>query len=180
MRLIVVLAAILLASGCTLEPAEAPSEAPSKATVEEFRVKARAIDGDTVSADFRLLGADALERKQQCERDGRCEPCGKTAQDVAARLLKEGNAVLTLTGAMTYGRPVAAVTIGGKDLGEEMIARGLAIPLEQYLKKDPERAAAYERALKTATASRAGMHAGRWVAPADWRRGERLFCERGA
>jgi micrococcal nuclease len=87
--------------------------------------------------------------------------------------------VITLTGAMTYGRPVATVTIGGKDLGEEMIARGLAIPLEQYLKKDPERAAAYERALKTATASRAGMHAGRWIAPAEWRRGERLSCERG-
>lgn len=180
MRVIVVLAATMLATGCTLEPAEAPSQVPSRASVDEFRAKARAIDGDTVSADFRLLGADALERKQQCEGNGRCEPCGKTAQDVAARLLKEGNAVITLTGAITYGRPVAAVTIGGKDLGEEMIARGLAIPLGQYLKKNPERAAAYQRALKTATASRSGMHAGRWIAPSDWRRGERLSCEREA
>jgi micrococcal nuclease len=180
MRVIVVLATTMLASGCTLEPAEAPSQVPSTATADEFRAKARAIDGDTVAADFRLLGVDALERKQQCERNGRCEPCGKTAQDVAARLLKDGNAVITLTGAMTYGRPVAAVRIGGKDLGEEMIAKGLAIPVEQYLKKDPERAAAYQRASETATASRAGMHAGRWIAPAAWRRGERLSCEKAS
>jgi micrococcal nuclease len=70
--------------------------------------------------------------------------------------------------------------IRGKDFGEELIAKGLAIPLEQYLKKNPERAAAYHRASETAAASRAGMHAGRWIAAADWRHGKRPSSERGA
>ena len=39
--------------------------------------KGRAIDGDTVSIDFRLSGADAFERKQMCSTKGSCYPCGK-------------------------------------------------------------------------------------------------------
>jgi len=162
--------ASLLASGCTLVPADTSKDG--------FAAEARAIDGDTLSIDFRLLGADALERKQMCERNGRCEPCGKHAQDTAARLVRDKNAVITLTGDATYGRPVATVTVQGQDLGEEMIAAGLAIPLYRYLEHDHERSAAYRRALETATAKRAGMHAGRWIAPADWRQGQRLSCER--
>lgn len=32
--------------------------------------KARALDGDTVSLDFRFSGADAVESKQLCGRQG--------------------------------------------------------------------------------------------------------------
>ena len=57
--------------------------------------KGRAIDGDTVSIDFRLSGADAFERKQMCSTKGSCYPCGKLAQDLASRILKSGTATVT-------------------------------------------------------------------------------------
>src|SRR3546814_2228517 len=33
-----------------------------------FTASARALDGDTIAADLRLLGVDAFERRQLCER----------------------------------------------------------------------------------------------------------------
>src|SRR3546814_2258271 len=46
-----------------------------------FTASARALDGDTIAADFRLLGVDAFERRQLCERAQSCWECGKAAQD---------------------------------------------------------------------------------------------------
>src|SRR3546814_8954420 len=37
-----------------------------------FTASARALDGDTIAADFRLLGVDAFERRQLCERAQSC------------------------------------------------------------------------------------------------------------
>lgn len=102
--------------------------------------RARALDGDTVSIDIRLLGADAYESRQMCRGASGCWPCGKAAQDFAARLLRSGPATIRLTGDATYGRPVGTVTVDGRDLGEAMIAAGYAVPMPQYLKRDPDRA----------------------------------------
>ncbi len=67
----------------------APSDAAQDAS---FTATARALDGDTVAADFRLLGVDAFERGQLCQRAGACWKCGKAAQDLAARTLHDGDA----------------------------------------------------------------------------------------
>src|SRR3546814_1285017 len=83
-----------------------------------FTASARALDGDTIAADFRLLGVDAFERRQLCERAQSCWACGKAAQDHAARLLGEADAQLRLTHRSSYGRPVATVTVKGRDPGE--------------------------------------------------------------
>jgi endonuclease YncB( thermonuclease family) len=78
----------------------------------------------------------------------------------------------------SYGRPVAIVTVGGRDLGEVMIGAGLAIPQPQFLKGDPDRAARYSAAFATAQRRRVGALVGEWIPPAQWRRGRRLACER--
>src|SRR3546814_10595450 len=62
-----------------------------------FTASARALDGDTIAADFRLLGVDAFERRQLCERARSCWECGKAAQDHAARILGEADAQIRLT-----------------------------------------------------------------------------------
>ncbi len=139
--------------------------------------KARAIDGDTVSLDFRLSGADAFERKQLCQNTRGCYACGKLAQDAAARLLRSGEATIRLTGTASYGRPVAVVTVDGEDLGERMIAQGWAVPATKYLGRDPGRASRYVAAYTEAQANRRGAHDGSWIDPEKWRRGERLACE---
>ena len=164
----IILAAFAFAS-CSASP-KGPSD-------RSFAAKARALDGDTVAVDFRLLGVDAFERRQLCERSDGCWQCGKAAQDFAANVLHAKSADIKLTASSTYGRPVATVTVEGDDLGERLIRAGLAIPEAEYLRSDPGRAARYEAAFSQAKVSRAGALAGRWIEPSRWRRGERLQCE---
>ena len=139
--------------------------------------KARALDGDTVSIDFRFSGADAVESKQLCERQGACYPCGKLAQDATARMLRSGETTIRLVGSSSYGRPVAVVSVDGSDLGEQLISQGFAVPAVEYLKRDPERATRYVAAFEDARVHRRGIHSGEWIEPSRWRRGARLACE---
>ncbi|HEX7854986.1 MAG TPA: thermonuclease family protein [Sphingobium sp.] len=168
MRAILVLAAVLASLSASTSLAQHP----------RFDAKARALDGDTLAVDFRLLGVDAFERNQLCERASNCWACGKAAQDLAANALHAKTATIQLTPNSTYGRPVAVVTVDGHDLGERLIRAGLAIPETVYLRNDPARAARYTAAFAQAKAGRAGAHAGRWLEPSRWRRSERLQCER--
>ncbi len=108
---------------------------------QSFTARARALDGDTIAADFRLLGVDAFERRQLCERNGSCWECGKAAQDLAARTLRDNTATISLTAGSSYDRPVATVIVNGRDLGELLIRAGLAVPQPQYLRSDQARAA---------------------------------------
>ena len=168
MRMTLVLAFALAACGGAASQAEDPSM---------IRADGRAIDGDTVSFDVRIFGADAFEKRQLCQNTDGCWPCGKAAQDYASKLLKSGSSTIRLTGKQSYGRPIGTVEIGGQDLGESMIAAGLAAPATSYLKNDPERAQRYLSAYENAEARHAGVHAGYFIDPAKWRRGERLSCE---
>src|SRR3546814_11220899 len=52
-----------------------------------FTASARALDGDTIAADFRLLCVDAFERRQLCERARSGGEWGQAAQEHAARVL---------------------------------------------------------------------------------------------
>lgn len=168
MRMTIALALALAA--CT----GAASQAEDQSAI---RADGRAIDGDTVSFDVRLYGADAFEKRQMCRNTDGCWPCGKAAQDYASKLLKTGSSTIRLTGKQSYGRPIGTVEIDGQDLGESMIAAGLAVPATSYLKDDPPRAQRYVAAYERAEARHAGVHAGYFIDPAKWRRGERLTCE---
>lgn len=152
--------------------------APGLSEAQTFHARGRALDGDTLAVDIRLLGIDAFEARQMCERRNGCWSCGKAAQDLAARALRDADAVITLTPSSTYGRPVATVTVRGSDLGETLLRAGLAIPQSQYLRRDPARRARYEAAFADAQGRRAGAFDGTWLPPARWRKGERLACER--
>lgn len=143
-----------------------------------FEAQARAIDGDTIAVDFRLFGADAVERKALCAKGPSCWPCGKAAQDFASKLLKRGTVSIRLMGQQSYGRPIATVDVGGQDLGETMIAAGYAVPTPNFLKSDPARARRYEAAFDQAEAKHLGIHGGDFIEPSRWRKGARLSCER--
>lgn len=112
-----------------------------------------------------------------CRNTDGCWPCGKAAQDYASKLLKAGSSTIRLTGKQSYGRPIGTIEIDGQDLGESMIAAGLAVPATSYLRDDPARAQRYVAAYEFAEARRVGAHAGAFINPAKWRRGERLSCE---
>jgi endonuclease YncB( thermonuclease family) len=170
MRLTISLALALALAAC----GGASSQAEDQSVIG---ADGRAIDGDTVSFDVRLYGADAFEKRQMCRNTDGCWPCGKAAQDYASKLLKSGNTTIRLTGKQSYGRPIGTIGVDGQDLGESMIAAGLAVPATSYLKDDPARAQRYVAAYEQAEARHAGVHAGYFIDPAKWRRGERLSCE---
>lgn len=170
MRRIALLLACALLAGCN--QASRGAAAP-----DTLQASADAVDGDTVSVHFRLLGVDAVERRQQCERKERCWKCGKAAASLISNILEQAPATIALTGEETYGRPVAIVSAGGKDLGLTLIRTGFAVPMAQYLRADPDRLRAYEEAYAAAKADRIGMHAGEWIEPGEWRKGRRLSCE---
>ena len=162
-------AAIILAGGAALT---------SPSWSQSFDAKARALDGDTVAVDFRLLGVDAFERGQLCRRASGCWQCGKATQDFAANALRSKAATIRLVSSSSYGRPVAVVTVDGADLGERLIRAGLATPQASYLRDDPARLCAYNAAFASARRQRAGAFAGDWIEPSRWRHGNRLSCER--
>jgi micrococcal nuclease len=140
---------------------------------------AQAIDGDSVSVEFRLKGVDAFEHDAVCaDAQGRCTACGKDAQNLLKATLQSGRSIdISTSGSQSYDRMVATVAVDGRDAGETMIRSGYAIPIPKYLKDDPERLDRYSRAFETAITQRAGAFAGNWIKPEEWRRGARLKCE---
>src|SRR3546814_20410513 len=78
-----------------------------------FTASARALDGDTLAADFRLLGVAAFERRPLCERAQSCWECGKAAPAHAARVLGEAVPQLRLPRRLRSDRQVAAVPVKG-------------------------------------------------------------------
>ncbi|MET3725924.1 thermonuclease family protein [Sphingomonas trueperi] len=155
-----------------------PNASAGQRDHDGFEAQARAIDGDTIAVDFRLFGADAVERKALCAKGPSCWPCGKAAQDFASKLMKREPVSIRLTGQQSYGRPIAVVDVGGQDLGETMIAAGYAVPTPNFLKTDPMRARRYEAAFAQAEAKHLGVHGGEFIEPSRWRKGARLSCER--
>ena len=112
------------------EPTDAKSESTrTRSEAPRFRV----IDGDTLedmSADvtYRIENIDTPETgpRARCraERD-----LGNRATQQARALVSSGNVELRPTGRIDrYGRTIAFVLIDGRDLGETLIAGGLARP----------------------------------------------------
>lgn len=96
----------------------------------------RVIDGDTVErgwririepARYRLAGIDAPEtRGAKCQSE---RALGKAATERLRALVAGGDVSLaTLVAKDKYGRGVASLSLGRRDVGEQLIAEGLARP----------------------------------------------------
>jgi endonuclease YncB( thermonuclease family) len=125
---------------------------------------ARPGDGDSfhLGGDrVRLLGIDAPEYAQTCTgSDGHAWPCGRSARDRLAGLLKGGAVQCQPEGRDKYQRVLAVCQVAGTDIGRLMVAEGLAISSGRY--------AGEERAARS---SRRGIWAGSFDTPRDWRDG---------
>lgn len=93
----------------------------------------RTIDGDTIEIDgetIRILNIDTPEiRHAQCDAERRL---GEVAKNRVRQLLASGAIGIRRGdgGRMTdkYGRTLAVVDVNGVDIGEQLIAEGLARP----------------------------------------------------
>jgi len=127
----------------------------------EVTGRPRAIDGDSLvvaGREVRLVGIDAPEGRQTCERDGREWRCGDTARDALARL---AGGEVRCTGAESdqHGRLLGTCYADGTDLNGRMVAEGMAVAYGRYRSEEAE-----------ARRERRGLWASRFEQPREWRR----------
>lgn len=118
-------------------------------------------DGDSITLGaerIRLLGIDAPEYDQSCRRAGADYACGRAARDALKSLI--GGKPVACAGweLDRYGRLLATCTANGHDLNRTMVESGWAVAYGDF---EAEQAAARK--------SGAGLWAGSFDRPRDWR-----------
>ncbi|TCM57345.1 endonuclease YncB(thermonuclease family) [Rhizobium sp. PP-F2F-G48] len=121
----------------------------------------RVVDGDTLAIEgnrIRLLGIDAPERAQTCERDGETWDCGQEARRHLARLI--GRSPVDCKGRADdrYGRRLAVCVTGRENINARMVADGFAVAFGDYTAEEAD-----------ARTRQAGLWAGTFDRPREWR-----------
>jgi endonuclease YncB( thermonuclease family) len=131
---------------------------------------ASVIDGDTLEVQgkrIRLHGIDAPESAQLCQdAAGKDWRCGQRAALALSDRIARRPVSCEVKDTDRYGRSVAACSAGGESLNAWMVANGWAMAYRQYSKD-------YVDAEATARAGRAGIWAGTFQPPWDWRKDKR-------
>lgn len=125
--------------------------------------RAHVTDGDTIRIGehrIRLKGIDAPEMEQTCSRSGRTYRCGDAARRALVDLVSGGNVQCRAAGRDRYQRVLARCTVKGTDIGAWMVEEGWAVSYGRDY--DLQEARARNRA--------AGLWAGEFERPQDWRR----------
>lgn len=128
--------------------------------------RARVVDGDTLDMGgrrIRLFGIDAPESAQSCERDGAAYACGQAAKHYLEALVAGQPVNCHARDKDKYGRTVATCTVGEADINAAMVRAGWAVAYRQYSK-------AYVPLEEEARSRRAGIWAGTFEPPSNWRR----------
>ena len=131
-------------------------------SMQDVEGRARVVDGDTImlaGQRIRLVGMDAPERGQQCRRDGAAYDCGEQARLRLAELIGAGEVACRGNERDRYGRLLMRCIAGGADVSAAMVRAGWAVAYGDY---DGE-----ERQARSAAA---GLWAGEFDRPAQWRR----------
>jgi endonuclease YncB( thermonuclease family) len=138
--------------------------------------RASVIDGDTLDIQgqrIRLHGVDAPESGQFCKRDGKNHRCGQEAALALADIIGSRTVRCDERGRDRYGRSVAVCRIGNLDLNGWLARRGHAAADRRYSQD-------YVAQEAQARAERAGIWAGRFDMPWDWRKSRRAANENAA
>jgi endonuclease YncB( thermonuclease family) len=126
------------------------------------RGEARVTDGDSLrlgATVIRLKGLDAPELAQTCTRSGQSYPCGRIAREALMQLIAEGPVTCRVVGRDRYRRSLARCSVGGRDIGERLVSAGIAVAYGDY-----------EREEAIARAQSAGLWAGSFDLPSQWRK----------
>lgn len=97
------------------------------ALAADLPARVRVPDGDTFTATIRLQNVDAPEIRGRCAEES---ALAARSRDFAAAWIARNAARLTIRSGRVdrYGRLIARVEADGEDLGEALIAAGLARP----------------------------------------------------
>ncbi|MBL6934291.1 MAG: thermonuclease family protein [Alphaproteobacteria bacterium] len=127
--------------------------------------KPRIIDGDTIEVAgqrIRLHGIDAPEWGQTCARGDEEYSCGQAATEALKEMVADRKINCQGKDVDRYRRIVAVCFVGETDINARMVEQGWALAYRQY-------SSDYVGQEEAAKASRAGMWAGKFVKPWEWR-----------
>jgi endonuclease YncB( thermonuclease family) len=125
--------------------------------------RAHVTDGDTIRLNdvrIRLKGVDAPEMEQTCSRSGRSYACGEVAKRALIELVSGAEIRCRAAGRDRYQRVLANCTVNGADIGARMVEEGWAISYGRDYAREEARARSRE----------AGLWAGDFERPQEWRR----------
>ncbi|KQU89990.1 nuclease [Mesorhizobium sp. Root102] len=118
-------------------------------------------DGDSITLGterIRMRGIDAPEYTQTCRRNGADYPCGTLARQSLVRLIAGKPVSCTGWQRDRYGRLLGDCTAGGKDLNRAQVEAGWAVAYGDFESEEA-----------TARTGKAGIWAGTFDQPQDWR-----------
>ena len=135
----------------------------------------RIVDGDTMrilGENIRLEGIDTPETGQRCrDANGRCYRCGWAATDALRTAIGPCPIRCEVSERDRYGRLLATcLDAYGRNLNALLVRRGYALAYIAYSDR-------YASEEEDARDEGLGLHAGEFVDPWDWRRGERMWRE---
>lgn len=133
---------------------------------DEVSGRAKTIDGDSLvvgGEEIRLVGIDAPEARQMCERNGREWTCGREAARRLRGVIARRNVTCEIEDIDKHDRLLAVCSIGDVELNRWMVENGWAVAYGRY--RDEERMAENQRR---------GIWQGRFERPRDWRDRDRL------
>jgi endonuclease YncB( thermonuclease family) len=138
----------------------------SSALAAEVTGIPRIVDGDTVEiaqTKIRFAGIDAPETDQLClDAKGQKWACGITARDELIKFSAGQPWTCEITGTDKYGRSLGNCFIEAEDVSKWMVRSGWALSFVRYSHvNDTDEVAARN--------ARAGLWAGSFIAPWDWR-----------
>ncbi len=149
---------LILALILSLMPALA--QAADITGVPKFRDADQVVIGTT---RVRLAGIDAPALDQLClNPKGERWTCGSAARDALTKFSGDKSWTCTPVRTDRFGRSVAKCLVEGEDISKWMVRNGWALAYTQFSKD-------YEADEKAARDAKAGLWAGAFIAPWDWR-----------
>jgi endonuclease YncB( thermonuclease family) len=124
--------------------------------------RARVIDGDSLRIgrhEIRLVGIDAPEGRQMCERNGWSYRCGDTAREALHGLVANG-VRCDVEKRDQHDRLLATCFAGTTNINRALVTQGTAVRFGNR----------YRREESEARRTRKGLWAGTFERPSDWRR----------
>ena len=130
-------------------------------TPDNIEGRARIIDGDSLYVDgyeVRMVGIDAPEGQQNCQRRGQDWPCGELSTRRLSTLINRQIVTCDVEGRDQHSRLLAVCRVGKKNLNRAQVRNGWAVGYGGFKKE--------ERAAK---ADKSGIWSGTFERPKSWR-----------
>ncbi|MBI1385785.1 MAG: thermonuclease family protein [Rhizobiales bacterium] len=127
--------------------------------------RARLVDGDSFHIarhEVRLVGIDAPEGRQLCERDGRDWACGEASREALERFIAGRDVECRIEKRDQHGRLLGVCRVGGTEINRWQVEEGWAVAFGRY--RDAE---------ARARTARRGIWVGTFRRPSEWRAEER-------